>query len=754
MLFAGISLNALLLYIVARRARRLAHLEQLLEDRSAALQKSETLLRTITENRLSPILMATRDGKVCFWNQAAERLLGYPGGEAIGADLLSLLVPEDRPGDLRSHWPAIPENEQGAAMETVLDLKARRKSGERIDLELVLSPVHLPGGWHIFGILRNISKHLQTEAELREANGRLQEAMRRAEEANSAKSEFVANMSHEIRTPMNGVIGMVELLADTPLDAEQHRYVDTIRRSGQALLVLINDILDFSKMEAGKLLLEDQEFDLEQLLVDSSGAWALLAREKGIRFSCLLEEGLPDRLRGDPGRLRQILNNLTGNALKFTTEGEIGIRIFGVAEREKSILMRFEVHDTGIGIPRSKIELLFDKFSQADASTTRRYGGTGLGLAISRQLAGLMEGEIGVSSEEGKGSEFWFTAWLGREGCRERVGEIPAAAVDILSAAASGGDSSFGGRVRQFRDLAAFLPEEAEAGATPGFGEGSGPEAKPAEGKAASMFRGRKSRILLVEDNPINQQVATGVLQRMGLQADAVGNGAEAVLAVQSVPYDLVLMDLQMPVMDGLEAAQRIRNSPRTLPDRRIPIIAMTARAVPGERERCLVAGMNDFLPKPVTPAALAACLQKWLLEKYAVSPEPAIGPAPRPLPVLLGECDPGVFDLAAMRKLLMNDEEFVRSVLQNFLEELPKEIRTLGELVFSGNCKAVARQAHSIKGAAGNVGGEAMKSAARELERAANQGRTDALPDLAAHLRLQFDRLKDAMESQYGRMA
>jgi PAS domain S-box-containing protein len=552
-----------------------------------ALRTSEEKYRTLVENANEAIVVA-QDGMLKFVNRMAGEITGYSEQELTSKPFPEFIHPEDRDMVVSRHLSRF----KGDVSQSRYSFRLTTKNGSIRWVEIDVVLIDWNGKPATLNFLSDITERKRAEQELQQANQDLKVAIKQSKEsadlarkANAAKSEFLASMSHEIRTPLNGIIGMTGLLLDTDLNAEQREYAEIIRISGEILLSLINNILDLSKIEARKLELEILDFDLRSTLKDTTDLLSIEAHEKGLELVCMVEPEVPSLLRGDSGRLRQILVNLGGNAVKFTAQGKIVIRASLECEDERNATIHFSVSDTGIGIPADRKDILFTPFTQVEDSTTRKYGGTGLGLAISKQLAELMGGRIGAESQEGKGSTFWFTAVFEKQ---------PAGPVSIDEA------------LTEIEGVKVVV-----AGQGDRFGEGA--VERSAAGPAISEKGKRKIRILVAEDNPINQKVAQATLRKMGLQADVVANGQEAVNALQTIPYDLVLMDCQMPEMDGFEATRSIRLEGSKALNPRIPIIAMTAFAMQGDREKCIQAGMSDFIGKPVQQRELVKMLARWL---------------------------------------------------------------------------------------------------------------------------------------------
>jgi PAS domain S-box-containing protein len=533
---------------------------------SDSLQASATRHSTVLQAMADGVVTFDAAGSIESVNEAAARLFALPAVELTGRSIDSVL-----PGCL-ARASSLSPTAAGATCEMAL----MRGNGRQAHVELVLTAMHLGTGVAYSAVARDVTERKEIEAararqivELETANRReaaqaealrrqaeeLVEARDRAEAGSRAKAEFLAAMSHEIRTPMNGVLGMTDILLDTPLAPDQREYAEIIRSSGQSLLDILNDVLDFSKIEAGRLDIEPIPFDLVSAVGDVVGLLSSSAAAKGLDLALKVTPDTPRNLVGDPGRVRQVVLNLVGNAIKFTECGHVRVTLSGV-ETGGQAEVRIAVSDTGIGIAPTVQGRLFAPFTQADSSTTRKYGGTGLGLAISQRLIDLMGGRIGVESVEGVGSTFWVTLTLPRA--------KPAA----------------------------------------------GPIAEPPPHASPPVPAGR--RVLLAEDNPVNRIVAFRMLESLGFRVDGASNGLEAVDLWSRLPYDIVLMDCQMPELDGYGATQAIRS--REEPGRRIPIVALTANAMSGDRELCMAAGMDDYLAKPLRRDELVATLARLAL--------------------------------------------------------------------------------------------------------------------------------------------
>jgi len=528
----------------------------------------------------------------------------------------------------------------------------------------------------------------------------LEQSMHEAKEASRAKSSFLANMSHEIRTPMNAILGLSHLLRQSDLDAKQSQYLGKIHQAGQHLLSIINEILDFSKIEAGKLKIEQENLDLDRVLENVSVLISEKAQAKGLGLLFDIAGDVPRQLIGDSLRLGQILINYANNAVKFTEQGQISIAVSVDKKWEDKVILRFSVRDTGIGLSDEQMARLFQSFEQADTSTTRRFGGTGLGLAICKRLAALMGGAVGVSSEFGKGSIFWFTAEL---------------------------------RTRRSTSVAMNPSHEfCKFEAQPILHESLG---------------GR--RVLLVEDNEINQEVAKGLLSSFGVQVDIASTGLEALAKVRSTPYGMVFMDMQMPVMDGITATKEIRkiNSLAGL-----PIIAMTANARAEDRERCLQAGMVDFVTKPIDPADLLRALLRWVGADAAS--ETSIPATTNQESSQLAELQiPGLHALQGLSRVMGRTDLYI-PLLRKFSEKYREEILNDIEAAIAGNDFPHAeRLAHTLKGVSGNIGANEISKEASEVESALRHGRRD-IDDKLASLRRALVPLISALDQYFSEHA
>src|SRR5216110_2394763 len=764
----------------------------LLERSTQELARQHAYLDALIAS--TPVAIAVLDDQraVRSVNAAFETLFGYSAAEVVGAGIDGLIVPEA----FRSESSDLETRVRGGEIVRV-EVERMRKDGRRIQVRLSAAAVKAAADGALVALYEDISDRKAAEAAMREARDL-------AERVARARSAFLANMSHEIRTPMNAVLGFVELVLDTELAPEQRRALELVRTSSEALLTILNDILDYSKIEAEHLELESIPFDLPKVVHATATLLAVRAREKHLELTVDVPPDVPRMVRGDPTRVRQVLMNLIGNAIKFTEQGEVDVSAAVVGYHDDRTSVRFRVRDTGIGISQEQLATIFDEFTQADVSMTRRYGGTGLGLAISRKLVALMGGRLSVTSEVGRGSEFSFTLrfpvetsagaatpgraaslggrrvlvvddnetnrrilrdMLGAEGVAVHEAHRADAGLAALRRAAttgtpfdlaildaqmpdqdgfelatairgdaqlgrtrlliltSAGQRGDGERCRQLGIQAYLTKPIARADLIEAVGTVLAGTPSAAGGADLvtrhSIAESRHTlRILLAEDNPVNQQVATAMLLKRGHQVDVVSNGREAVDAVTRERYDVVLMDIQMPEMDGFEATARIRALPQGAT---LPIIALTAHALSGERERCLERGMSGYLAKPFKAHDLFAAV-----EGRGAHPADTAA-APRP-----------AVDLVAFRRTMeeAGAAEAVDGILETFAATMPQRLDALAAAARSADAELLQRAAHAFKSAAGTIGAGRLAALLEDMERAARDGDVAGACDQLEHVR------------------
>jgi PAS domain S-box-containing protein len=798
-----------------------------IESLIASLGKSESkskLLATIVEQSSEAIWTKDLAGNITSWNSGAATMFGYSPTEVIGQ---ALSVVESTPQEEEARMRRLMAGDKFS-----YDAKAITRAGMAIDIQVAVAPLLDDANQCIgsIAVARDVTQHKRSEEALRMAR----EA---AEAANHAKSSFLARMSHEIRTPMNGVLGMTELLLETGLTSNQRKYAETVQRSGQNLLTIINDLLDFSKIEAGKLELENVDMDLRRTVEDVVDLLAERAHIKGLELACSIPADLVTHVKGDPLRLGQVLTNLVGNAIKFTEQGAIVIRVASVEQTAKDVTMRFEVSDTGVGISAEAQTRIFDEFSQADGSTTRKHGGSGLGLAISKQLVEMMGGSIRVESAPGAGSTFSFTssfekqetpsqehapsapmgmltgvralvvesntinrgilyAQMSNWGMTNRVAATPEQAIELLAEAAARGapydiaivDLGLPGMdapelARTIRARAGIArvrlimltrrQADMRSAREAGFdaclakpvrqtvlyeclvnvmaGQPHEPVAAPAQPEpAAEPLAGARGKVLLVEDNLINQQVALGILQIQGYGVTVVNNGREALDAHAQGDFDLILMDCHMPEMDGFEATKAIRAREKASGER-VPIVALTANAMAQDREACLSAGMDDHLAKPFSMLTLQNMLDRWM-PKAATHPA-AAEPAERSPAKGAGVLERQVLDELA--KVRTNGKpELLTRVINLYVAESPKLMQKLKQAAAAGDAPEIARCAHSLKSSSANIGAKTLSRHCEEIEASARRADTAEARKILARAEPEHGRVQVALAQEVESLA
>ena len=790
-------------------------------SRSERLRDGETAFLSLVNSIPACFLRKDRDGRFVFVNEQFAALFGKPAEEIVGKTVADFYSPEFA-------REAREEDEQVMRTGEVLeDVFEGTVDGQRRYYASRKGPVRNAEG-EVIGIQTifwDITKQRIAENALLAEREELRRAKVRADEANRAKSDFLANMSHEIRTPMNAIIGLTDLLLETQLTPTQHEYLRMIQDSGEALLTLLNDILDFSKIEAGKLELECTRFDIRETLGDSMKGLGFRAHSKGLELAFRVDETIPSFLQGDPGRIRQVVVNLIGNAIKFTEQGEVMLEIQCVERSPTNVTLRFSVIDTGIGITEQQQAKIFQAFEQADASTTRRYGGTGLGLAISSRLVQLMGGRIWVESKLGQGSRFHFeiplqidesqtpddgSSQVDVQGVRVLVvddnatnrrilkemlshwGMVPvttsggAPALQALEDAVAEGDAyrlvisdvnmpEMDGLAlvqeicdRELLDPSRVImltsgarPDDANRLRSLGITRHLFKPAKPSEVHDAivsslnaageSLAEPKPSElpetvraktglnVLLAEDNVVNQKLAVGILERLGHHVTIAGNGLETLQLIEQQPFDLVLMDVQMPEMDGLAATRELRRREAELSKPRIPVIAMTAHAMKGDRERCLAAGMDDYLCKPIRLKEITNKLAQFF--SASTTPPPAEPSEDSDTEGLI--CWP-----AALANV-GGDPQLLRELVQVFLDETPVLMERALTAAQTGDSQTLAASVHSLKGSMLFLNPAEAIRCAEETEQLASDGELDAAQNAIDGLKIHYDAVCQCLKAQ-----
>ncbi|WP_338416467.1 PAS domain S-box protein [uncultured Sphaerotilus sp.] len=789
--------NELRVMAIHNAEGRLTHYVALQNDVTARNETQQQIARS--EEQLRRVLNATHDGIVVIdetgsietFNVGAEKMFGYSADEVIGRNV-SVIVPELHRSQHDGYIARYLSSGQSGIMGNEREFEARRKDGEVVWIALRVglldetgtapAPAPADGRRRFIGVIHDITDRKRAEIELRHAK----EA---AEDAASAKSEFLANMSHEIRTPMHGVLGAIEMLQDTPMSGQQERFLNTARTSASLLLGVIDEILDFSRLEAGKLRIEALDFDLRRTVEDVTAMLAQRAHAKKLELACYIAPGVPEMVRSDPIRVRQVLVNLVGNAIKFTERGEVVVSVGLVAGEGGVSMLRFEVRDTGIGIARDKQSTLFQPFTQADSSTSRRFGGSGLGLSIAKRLVELMNGHIDIDSQEGQGSRFWFTLPMMMSGQalhRNPNRNFPGTRVLVVddnatnriilhryltswssqSSSASSGDealaklqdAAISGRpyevalldlnmpgmdgyalVRQIQSdpaLAAMpLIMLSSAAQDPVRMKGlrvdiwldkpvrqsdlhdaistvlhrhiPAPEAPTR--RAGAHFSGEQ--VLLVEDNPITREVGAQMLRKRGLEVSLAEDGLQAVRAIQEHAYDIVLMDIQMPGLDGYDATRAVREWELTSGRERVPIIALTAHALPADRQKCLAAGMDDYVVKPYSTETVSTVIARWLMPPGKAAPAGQVVE-------IIEEPATAVIDLDRYEQVRAIMGDAMGPLLEKVLETLDSEIMQMQAAAAEGRLDTMRELLHRLKNTAGDIGAMRLHELAAQFER------------------------------------